>query len=166
MEQHKIISGELIGWLCFVGFMTWLDWLGFFTMLIALFGVRASQVIYLGVALILLCGIVAVFRTKDYSRFLRALLALGLVWLLVLPFIPWRDEKVMISQSALLIPGMTKAQVQSIMSAYPGAHDRGNGGTSFCTEAEWKYARCEQHTTFVIVTMQDDRLVSVEIDWD
>jgi hypothetical protein len=68
--------------------------------------------------------------------------------------------------SALLIPGMTKGQVQAIMRARPGVHDRGNRGTLFCTEAEWTYGRCEQSTTLVMVTMQDDRLVLVEIDWD
>ena len=131
----------MIGYACFLACVTWLDWLGFFSMLIALFGVRASQVIYLGMVIILLYRVVAVLKTKRYSRFRRAVLAISLVWLLVLPFIPWSDEKVMITASALLVPGMTKGQVQAIMSARPGAHDIENAGTLFCTDAEWTYGQ-------------------------
>jgi hypothetical protein len=84
----------------------------------------------------------------------------------VLTYIPWDDTKVMATLSGFLVPGMTKTQVQSIMNAYPGAHDVYNNGAIFCTEKNWTYSKCEEIVTVVLVRMKDDKLQSVEIDWD
>ena len=152
---------------CFLVIVTWLDWLGFFSMLIAGFGVVTSQIIYLGLALLMICIAVAILKTKRYSAMQRAVLILGLVWLLVLPFIPWSDEKVMITRSALLVRGMTKAQVQAIMTSRSVVQMWDDKGTelAFCTEINWTHTQC-RNDTFVLVTIQDDQLVSVAIDWD
>jgi hypothetical protein len=163
MEQDKIISGGLIGWLCFVGFVTRLDWLGFLILFSSGLSLAARLIIY---AVVAICAAVAVLRMLRNAPIQRTILALSLVWLLVLPYIPWDETKVMATLSGFLVPGMTKAQVQSIMSAYPGVHDRGNRGTFFCTEQNWTYSNCEQIVTLVFVRMKDDKLQSVEIDWD
>jgi hypothetical protein len=52
------------------------------------------------------------------------------------------------------------------MSAYPEAHDVYNNGAIFYTEENWTYSKCEEIVTVVLVRMKDDKLQSVEIDWD
>jgi apolipoprotein N-acyltransferase len=105
MEQHKTISSGLISWLCFVVFLTWVDWIGFLSMVSSRFTLAARVAIYLFVAL---CAAVAVLRAFRFCSIQRTISALSLIWLLVLPFVPWDETKVMVSLSGFLVPGMTK----------------------------------------------------------
>jgi hypothetical protein len=163
MEQRRTITGGLIGWVCLVVFLTWVDWIGLLSMVSSGWSLMAR----IGITvLVALCGAIVVVRTLRFPALQRAILALSFVWLLMLPYIPWDETKVMVTLSGFLAPGMTKAQVQSIMSAYPGAHDTYNKGRVFCTESNWAYSKCEQISTMVFVRMNDDKVEAVEIDWD
>jgi hypothetical protein len=108
MEQDRISIGMLIGWLCFVGFLTSLDWLGFLMLFSSRLSLAARLIIY---AVVAICAAFAVLRTLRNAPIQRTILALSLVWLLVLPYIPWDDTKVMATLSGFLVPGMTKTQV-------------------------------------------------------
>jgi hypothetical protein len=89
-----------------------------------------------------LVGIAAAFLLVwwyDYPHFLRVPLALGIVWLLVLPFIPPTADIMLVRQSSRIQIGMTEAEVRTIMAGYRSrgsgfAHADGVVGVAFCTD--------------------------------
>jgi hypothetical protein len=162
MERHKSISGGLIGWLCFVGFVTWLDWLG----LIPYFIVGFGRFAFFLIVIVLLFALGAVLRSAHMARLQRAILVLSILWLLVLPFIPWKTEKALIIGYLALVPGMPRTVVHTIMTAHPGIHDPGDSRGIYCAEREWKDSSCPWQGTYVRTYMVGDVLVSAEIELD
>jgi hypothetical protein len=84
-----------------------------------------------------LLGIAAAFLLLwryDYPYVLRGLLVVGIVWLLVLPFLPSAAEMALRRDASRIQIGMTVAEAESIMAAYSGGttqFDRANGVGSF-----------------------------------
>jgi hypothetical protein len=64
------------------------------------------------------------------------------------------------------MPGMSKTQVQAIMSTFPGINDAGNAGRIFCHDTHYKDRDCLYPGTTVYVEMANDRLASAKIDLD
>jgi len=156
----------LIPWLCFVGFVTWFDWLGGFAYFFISIGVGFSRIMFFLTLIILLVAFRAVLRSAHMAHLQRDLLVLGLVWLVVLPFIPWKAEKALIMEYLVLVPGMPRTLVHSIMTAHPGIHDPGEIGGIYCTKEEWKASSCPWQGTYVLTHMADDVLESAEIELD
>jgi preprotein translocase subunit Sss1 len=96
MLQHKTSIGLLIVWVGFVGFVIWLDWLGGIAYILAGFPVWFGRSVFFLVVIVLLLALSAVLLSKHMAWLQRDLLTIGMVWLLVLPFIPWKPEKVLI----------------------------------------------------------------------
>jgi len=70
----------------------------------------------------------------DYPYVLRGLLAIGIVWLLALPFLPSAAEMALWRDASRIQAGMTVAEAESIMAGYSGGttqSDRANGVGSF-----------------------------------
>jgi hypothetical protein len=156
----------MIGYACFLACVTWLDWVGLIPFMFVLFGVWFSRIMFFLILILLLVALRAVLRSAHMARLRRAVLVLGILWLLVLPFIPWKAEKVLLTGYVLLVPGMPRTLVHSIMTAHPGIHDPGYTGGIFCTEVEWKDNSCPLSGTFVITNMFGDVLESAEIELD
>jgi hypothetical protein len=81
MQQDRISIGKLIAWICFVGFVTWLDWVGVLIGFSSRLSLAARLIIY---AVVAICAAFAVLRTLRNAPIQRTILALSLVWLLVL----------------------------------------------------------------------------------
>jgi hypothetical protein len=133
----SLATGLLIVWACFLAFVTWLDWLGVLTFLVAILPLWLSQGMYFLLVIVLLIWLRAVLGSAHRSRLARSVLALSIVWLLVLPFIPWTSEKALLIQSSRIQRGMTEAEVRTIMGSYqtnPHLYTRANGveGLTFC----------------------------------
>jgi hypothetical protein len=111
----------LAGWVGLVGVITW----------------KARQPAFLtppywstvGV----LVGIAAAFLLLwryDYPYILRLPLVLGIVWLLVLPFLPSAAEMALRRDASRIQIGMTVAEAEAVMAAYSGGttqFERANG---------------------------------------
>lgn len=153
-------------WIGFTIVVTWLDWVGLISYFFAAFPLVLSRIAFLVLVVLLLVGLCAVLRATHTMQILRMMLALSIVWLLVLPFIPWTPQKALITRYSLLVPGMSKATVQAIMTAHSDILDVGNTGDLFCAETDWKDGACPPAGTFVVTQIVDDMLVSAEIELD
>ncbi len=153
--------GLLTVWIVFIGLVTGLDWLGLFSSFFAALPLWLGRGAFFLVVVVLLVGLRVVLRSAHRAQIQRTALALGIAWLLVLPFIPWTAEKTLIIRYALLAPGMTEMKVQAIMGTPPGYPPR----SVFCDDPEDdKNGECLG--TYVIVKMADGRLISAEIEMD
>jgi hypothetical protein len=166
MEQRDPTTFLLICWLFFLGCATWFDWLGLTSILVAVNGIVATRVVYLALVSIALWQIARAIKTKHYSRFQRSVLILSFVWLVMLPLIPWDATKSLVIRSALLVPGMTKAQVQAIMTAPPEIEDLYGTGEAFCTHRDVVDSNCREEMILVHTRMYNDRLKTVELEID
>jgi hypothetical protein len=110
--------------------------------------------------------VLLVCRASHIARLQRTVVAIGIVWLLVLPFIPWRTDKVLVLQYFLLVPGMTTTQVQTIMGAFPGIHNMSKSGYIFCGDPDWNDGECTFSATAVHINMENDRVISTDFHWD
>jgi hypothetical protein len=158
-EEIMQKNGWLIGWVCFVGFVTWLDWWGAIPYIFVSFGVGFSRIMFFLIPILLLVALRVVLHSADIARLQRTVLVLGILGLLILPFIPWKAEKALIIEYLVLVPGMPRTLVHSIMTAHPGIHDPGERGGVF-------YAEGDLSGTFVITHIVGDVLESAEIELD
>jgi hypothetical protein len=110
-------------WIGLVGFITWLDLHNAFL----LFAQPNPLLIfptYL-IALVVLVGFpflpLLLFWRRGLPHMLRIPLVLGIVWLLVLPYLPLTTEQALIRDASRISMGMTEAQVRATMAGYrPG----------------------------------------------
>jgi len=156
-------TGLLSVWACFVAFVTWLDWHGALAYFVAHYPLWFSRGMYFLLVIVLLVWVRAVLGSAQRSRLGRSVVALSIVWLLVLPFIPGTPMKALIMGAARLGPGMSAAQVQAIMMTHQGVHKQGG---IFCTDDAWENDKCDPSSSSVSVYMEGDHLVSVSIDLD
>jgi hypothetical protein len=166
MQQRDPTNFLLICWLSVLGFVTWIDWLGLTSILVAINGIVTTRVVYLALVSIALWQIASAIKTRHYSRFQRCVLILSFVWLVMLPLIPWDATKSLVIRSALLVPGMTKAQVQAIMTAPPEIQDLYGTGEAFCTRRAVLDSNCREEAILVHTRMYDNRLETVKLEID
>jgi hypothetical protein len=167
MEQRDPTTFLLICWLFFLGFVTWLDLLGFPLMLVMThLGLVAIHFLYVGMASVVFWQIATAITTRHYSRLQRSVLILSLIWLLVLPLIPWDATKSLLIRSALLVPGMTKAQVQARMTAFPGVQNLSGTGEDFCTDRAVQDSQCKEEAILVHMKMNNNQLEAIELEID
>jgi hypothetical protein len=167
MEQRDPTTFLLICWLFFLGCVTWFDSSGFALMLVLdHLGLVASHFLYVGMASLVFWQVATAITTRHYSRLQRSVLILSFVWLLVRPLIPWHTEKSLLIRSALLVPGMTKAQVQARMTAFPGVQDLNGTGEDFCTVRAVQGSQCKEEAILVHMKMSNNRLEDIKLDID
>jgi hypothetical protein len=166
-QKHLGAFLTIILLLCFVGFVTWLDWVGLFAIAFGNAGLVVGQSMVFIMVIGLLIALGAVLRSAESPRYKRWIVALSIVWLLILPCIPWDSQKALIMDAASLRLGMTKAQVQAIMARHPGVHkgDSGERGLTFCADPDWEGHGCG-NGTIVMARMVSNILISVDIDMD
>lgn len=164
--RRGIQTDLLLIWFGFISIFTWLDWVGLLAYFFASFPIIFSRFVLLGISITLLTGVYAILRREQITLLLRIVLASSMAWLLVLPMIAWSSEKALIIEYAVLVPGMPRTVVHSIMTTYPGIHDPGYRGEVFCVEEEWQQKGCSIGGTYVIAHMSGDVLVSAEIELD
>jgi hypothetical protein len=166
MEQRDPTTFLLICWLFFLGCVTWFDWLGLTSILVAVNGIVATRVVYLALVSIALWQIATAIKTRHHSRFQRCVLILSFVWLVMLPLIPWDATKSLVIRSALLVPGMTKAQVQAIMTATPEIQDLYGTGEAFCTRRAVVDSNCREEAILVHTKMNNNQLEDIKLEID
>jgi hypothetical protein len=165
MQEDKTSNDLPIGWVAFLAIVTWLDWLGVFAFVVGSSSLVVSRGMFFVVVVLLLIWLRAVLGSDTVSQVQRIALALGIVWLLVLPCIPWDPQKSLIMDAARLRQGMTNAQVRSIMATHQGVHDSDGRGIFFCADPDWRNDVCENGTN-VTAQMIGGQLDSVDIDMD
>jgi hypothetical protein len=149
-------------WVGLVGFITWLDRGGLYI----LYGSLPSwltQGIYFLLVVVLLLWLRAVLGSDYLSRFHRGVLAFCIIWMMILPLIPWTSEKALMRDAARIQIGMTKAQVQAILAGYRWGksgfyHAEDIEGLAFCADD-----LCE---TSAQVQFAAERVVRVWVDTD
>jgi hypothetical protein len=130
MEQHEIMERQrtgilfLAGLASVIGIITWLDQRYFFF--------HMPYWVAIGILLGVTPKLYNVLRDLDLVRPLRVPLAIGIIWLAVLPLVPFTPEKAMALQAYRIARGMTKAQVQTIMAGYGMSEDW--AGVAFCAK--------------------------------
>lgn len=155
-------NGWPIGWVCFVGLLTWFDWQGAYI----LYGILPSWLsrgVYFFLVIVLLLWLRAVLGSGHRSRLQRGVLAFCILWLMILPLIAWRPEKALMRDAAGLQIGMTKARVRMTMAGYRQsqsgfAHEEDVEGIKFCADD-----LCE---TSAKVEFADGQVVRVWVDTD
>lgn len=166
MLQPAARASLLIVWLVFLGFVTLLDWLGLFCVLFIAFPSWFSWgAFYLGV-IVLLFWLRTILCSEELSRFRRVMLALGIIWLLVLPSIRWGALKPLIMDYTRLQVGSSKAQVKTIMAAHKGGASGDSDHLFYYSRADCPSDDCPRDVTRVNVDFMDDRVISTGIELD
>jgi hypothetical protein len=160
MRQWTASALFLTIWLGLVGFITWFDWLNGFLYL----SYWISVVALLGIAAVPLLLCWNSCWNSGHEHILRIPFLLGVVWLVVLFFVPLSADRALVMQRNQIQIGMTEAQVRAVMASYSAgesgfAHADGVEGLAFCTDDPM----CE---TSVQVDFVSGRVVSVWYDTD
>ena len=155
--MRRLPPGALLfaGWVGFLGVITW----------------KARQPAYpnppywstVGVLVGIATAFLLLWR-YNYPHIIRIPLALGIIWLLVLPFIPPTADIALEIQASHIQIGMTEAEVRTIMAGYKSggsgfAHASDVVGLAFCTDDPL----CE---TSAQIDFVSGRVVRVWIDTD